>query len=85
MEDSEKIKKDLFSDISELKNRIEELEDALVECKLSEDSLKKSEKNLLSLRSLSPTSAGSWLPLSNCPGPIIIKKQSQLQNHFSGV
>ncbi|MFC2165666.1 diguanylate cyclase domain-containing protein [Acidobacteriota bacterium] len=49
MKDSEKIKKDLCTDIKKLKSRIEELENALVECKLSEDSLKKNEKNLRSL------------------------------------
>jgi len=46
---SEKTKKDNSTDLKKLTKRIDELETALVECKLSEDSLKKSEKNLLSL------------------------------------
>jgi len=49
MKDSDEAKKDLSTDTKKLQKRIEELETALVESKLSEDSLKKSEKNLLSL------------------------------------
>lgn len=49
MKDVEKTKKDLSGEIKRLESRIEDLEIALVECKLSEESLRKSEKNLYSL------------------------------------
>ena len=62
MKESEKIEKDFSTNIKGLKKRIEELETALVECKLSEDSLKKSEKNLLSL-----LFRGRFLSLSSLP------------------
>jgi diguanylate cyclase (GGDEF)-like protein/PAS domain S-box-containing protein len=49
MTDADKTKKNLSVEIKKLQERVEELETAVVESKLSEDSLKKSEKNLLSL------------------------------------
>lgn len=42
-------KKDTSAEAKRLYNRIEELEIAVIECKLSEDAIKKSEKNLLSI------------------------------------
>jgi PAS domain S-box-containing protein len=42
-------KKDTSAEIRRLNNRIEELETAVIECKLNEESLKKSEKNLQSI------------------------------------
>jgi diguanylate cyclase (GGDEF)-like protein/PAS domain S-box-containing protein len=47
---TESVKKKYTSaETKRLKNRIEELETAVIECKLSEDALKRSEKNLLSI------------------------------------
>jgi diguanylate cyclase (GGDEF)-like protein/PAS domain S-box-containing protein len=48
MIDSEK-KKNTSAVTNRLNSRIEELETAVIECKLSEDALKRSEKNLLSI------------------------------------
>jgi diguanylate cyclase (GGDEF)-like protein/PAS domain S-box-containing protein len=48
MTDSEK-KKNTSAVTTKLSSRIEELETAVIECKLSEDALKRSEKNLLSI------------------------------------
>ena len=45
MTESDK-KKDTSVELKNLKNRIEELETAVIECKLSEDALRRSEKNL---------------------------------------
>jgi len=42
-------KKDTSAEAKKTNNRIEELETIVIECKLSEDALKKSEKNLLSI------------------------------------
>jgi diguanylate cyclase (GGDEF)-like protein/PAS domain S-box-containing protein len=42
-------KKDTSAEAKRINNRIEELETIVIECKLSEDALKKSEKNLLSI------------------------------------
>jgi diguanylate cyclase (GGDEF)-like protein/PAS domain S-box-containing protein len=47
---TESVKKnDTSTEAKKLKNRIEELETVVIECKLSEDALKRSEKNLLSV------------------------------------
>jgi diguanylate cyclase (GGDEF)-like protein/PAS domain S-box-containing protein len=42
-------KKDTSAEAKKFKTRIEELETAVIECKLGEDALKRSEKNLLSI------------------------------------
>ena len=42
-------KKDTSAEAKRINNRIEELETAVIECKLSEDALKKNEKNLLTI------------------------------------